>query len=154
MCPYSKIKALSRRNFIQAAGAVAAAPFFPKDLLAAPARMPQSHFAVHPFIEANPKAVFIKRTNVPHKMDEPSKLREGVNFAREVFVPDMQKWFEVRRRYIQWVDGHLAQMQIATDITVRKADGSQSCYYGPCEYTSGKILSRGLREVQYGKITA
>jgi C4-dicarboxylate-specific signal transduction histidine kinase len=38
-----------------------------------------------------------------------------------VFVPDMQKWFEVRRRYIQWVDGHLAQMQIATDITVRKA---------------------------------
>ncbi len=41
--------------------------------------------------------------------------------AREVYLPSMQKWFEVRRRYIQWVDGHLAQMQIATDITVRKA---------------------------------
>ena len=29
-------------------------------------------------------------------------------------------WFEVRRRYISWVDGHLAQLLIATDITFRK----------------------------------
>jgi PAS domain S-box-containing protein len=50
-----------------------------------------------------------------------SELMPYASDAREVFVPDMQKWFEVRRRYIQWVDGHLAQMQIATDITVRKA---------------------------------
>jgi len=39
-------------------------------------------------------------------------------------------------------------------ITVRKADGSQPCYYGPCEYTSGKIDSRKLKEVQYGKVEA
>ncbi|XQU67784.1 PAS domain S-box protein [Cupriavidus sp. H18C1] len=50
-----------------------------------------------------------------------SELMPYASDAREIFVPDMQKWFEVRRRYIQWVDGHLAQMQIATDITVRKA---------------------------------
>jgi C4-dicarboxylate-specific signal transduction histidine kinase len=37
-----------------------------------------------------------------------------------VYVEGIQKWFEVRRQYIQWVDGHLAQMQIATDITTRK----------------------------------
>ena len=30
------------------------------------------------------------------------------------------KWYEVRRRYIPWVDGHLAQLLIATDITPRK----------------------------------
>jgi len=30
------------------------------------------------------------------------------------------KWFEVRRRFIPWVDGHLAQLLIATDITIRK----------------------------------
>jgi PAS domain S-box-containing protein len=30
------------------------------------------------------------------------------------------KWFEVRRRLIPWVDGHLAQLLIATDITARK----------------------------------
>jgi PAS domain S-box-containing protein len=29
-------------------------------------------------------------------------------------------WYEVRRRYISWVDGHLAQLLIATDITLRK----------------------------------
>lgn len=40
--------------------------------------------------------------------------------AQEVYVESIQKWFEVRRQYIQWVDGHLAQMQIATDITTRK----------------------------------
>lgn len=40
--------------------------------------------------------------------------------AREVFLPSQNKWFEVRRRYIQWVDGYLAQMIIATDITSRR----------------------------------
>ena len=29
------------------------------------------------------------------------------------------KWYEVRRRFIPWVDGHLAQLLIATDITIR-----------------------------------
>jgi PAS domain S-box-containing protein len=36
------------------------------------------------------------------------------------------KWFEVRRRYIPWVDGHLAQLLIATDITPRKAAEDQA----------------------------
>ena len=29
------------------------------------------------------------------------------------------KWYEVRRRYVPWVDGQLAQLLIATDITIR-----------------------------------
>ena len=36
------------------------------------------------------------------------------------------KWFEVRRRFIPWVDGHLAQLLIATDITSRKAAEDQA----------------------------
>lgn len=40
--------------------------------------------------------------------------------SQEVFVQSVERWFDVRRQYIQWVDGHLAQMQIATDITARK----------------------------------
>lgn len=28
-------------------------------------------------------------------------------------------WYEVRRRFVPWVDGHLAQLLIATDITIR-----------------------------------
>lgn len=35
-------------------------------------------------------------------------------------VGDETKWYEVRRRFISWVDGHLAQLLIATDITLRK----------------------------------
>lgn len=30
------------------------------------------------------------------------------------------RWYEVRRRFIPWVDGRLAQLLIATDITARK----------------------------------
>jgi PAS domain S-box-containing protein len=33
---------------------------------------------------------------------------------------DGNHWYEVRRRVIPWVDGELAQLQIATDITIRK----------------------------------
>ncbi len=74
---------LSRRHFLS----TAAAGLAPLHLEGAPAaRMPKSHFTVHPFIEANPKAIFIKRTKVPHKMDEAAKLREGIEFARDVFL--------------------------------------------------------------------
>jgi len=40
--------------------------------------------------------------------------------TREVFMDNVQKWFDVRARYVQWTDGHLAQMLIATDITARR----------------------------------
>jgi len=41
--------------------------------------------------------------------------------SEEVQLDDgSNKWFEVRRRFIPWVDGHLAQLLIATDITIRK----------------------------------
>ena len=41
--------------------------------------------------------------------------------SEEVQLNDgSNKWYEVRRRYIPWVDGHLAQLLIATDITPRK----------------------------------
>jgi beta-glucanase (GH16 family) len=39
-------------------------------------------------------------------------------------------------------------------ITVRRADGSERCYYGPCEYTSARLLTRDRYEFQYGRIEA
>ena len=72
---------ISRRH------AIGAALLSPCSLIGAPARVAKQHFAVHPFVEKNPKAVFIKKTRVPHKMDEAAKLKEGIAFAREVFVP-------------------------------------------------------------------
>ena len=40
--------------------------------------------------------------------------------SEEIQLDEGGKWYEVRRRFIPWVDGHLAQLLIATDITMRK----------------------------------
>lgn len=39
--------------------------------------------------------------------------------VREVRVEALERWFDVRQRYIQWVDGRVVQMLIATDVTAR-----------------------------------
>jgi PAS domain S-box-containing protein len=48
------------------------------------------------------------------------ELTDAGSAPREVFVDTLQKWFDVRSRYLQWTDGRLAQMLIATDITARR----------------------------------
>ncbi len=49
------------------------------------------------------------------------ELTEAGSDSREVFIEPLQKWFEVRARYLQWTDGRLAQMLIGTDITARRS---------------------------------
>lgn len=44
-------------------------------------------------------------------------------------------------------DGRLA-------ITVREVDGGRDCYYGPCEYTSARLLTRDRFEFQHGYLEA
>jgi beta-glucanase (GH16 family) len=39
-------------------------------------------------------------------------------------------------------------------ITAREADGSLPCYYGPCEYTSARLISQYKAEFAYGRIEA
>ncbi|HMP41870.1 MAG TPA: family 16 glycosylhydrolase [Roseiflexaceae bacterium] len=39
-------------------------------------------------------------------------------------------------------------------LTVREADGSLTCYYGPCRYTSARLLTKNRFEFGYGKIEA
>jgi beta-glucanase (GH16 family) len=39
-------------------------------------------------------------------------------------------------------------------LTVRRADGSEHCYYGPCLYTSARLTTRGTRQFTYGRIEA
>ncbi|MEO6410786.1 MAG: PAS domain S-box protein [Burkholderiaceae bacterium] len=47
-------------------------------------------------------------------------LTDAGSDTREVLIAPLQKWFDVRARYLQWTDGRLAQMLIATDITARR----------------------------------
>jgi PAS domain S-box-containing protein len=49
------------------------------------------------------------------------ELTEAGSDSREVYIEPLAKWFEVRARYLQWTDGRLAQMLIATDITARRS---------------------------------
>ena len=49
-------------------------------------------------------------------------LQEVQSENAEIFLPDLGKWLEVRSRYLNWVDGRLAQIVIATDITPRRQD--------------------------------
>ena len=37
-------------------------------------------------------------------------------------------------------------------ITIDQADGSLECYYGPCEYTSARLISQYKAEFAYGRI--
>jgi beta-glucanase (GH16 family) len=39
-------------------------------------------------------------------------------------------------------------------ISVLRADGSVRCYYGPCEYTSARLVTRDRLEVEHGRIEA
>lgn len=48
------------------------------------------------------------------------ELTEAGSHPREVFIEAHNQWFDVRSRYLQWTDGRLAQMLIATDITSRR----------------------------------
>jgi PAS domain S-box-containing protein len=45
----------------------------------------------------------------------------GSAAAGEVFDAARARWLEVRRRDVRWVDGRVVQLQIATDITERRA---------------------------------
>lgn len=77
----------SRREFLASAALLSA-------------REPAPYFGLHPFIEANPKAVFIRRTSVREKMDSPAKLREGLHLAREIFVPLRERGVPVTHKVV------------------------------------------------------
>ncbi|MCW5979435.1 MAG: DUF362 domain-containing protein [Bryobacteraceae bacterium] len=74
---------MTRRELLEKTGAAALAG---TGRLLGAGESPARYFGLHPFIEANPKAVFIRRTNVPAKMDSESKREEGLKLAREIFV--------------------------------------------------------------------
>ena len=61
----------------------------------------------------------------------------------EIFVPDLGKWLEVRSRYLTWVDGRLAQMVIATDITPRRHAEEQAAQQNERAQTASRLITMG-----------
>ena len=61
----------------------------------------------------------------------------------EIYVPDLSKWLEVRSRYLTWVDGRLAQMVIATDITPRRYAEEQAAQQNERAQTASRLITMG-----------
>ena len=61
----------------------------------------------------------------------------------EIFVPELGKWLEVRSRYLNWVDGRLAQMVIATDITPRRHAEEQSAAQAERAQSASRLITMG-----------
>ncbi|MBP6305297.1 MAG: PAS domain S-box protein [Giesbergeria sp.] len=61
----------------------------------------------------------------------------------EIYLPDLDKWLEVRSRYLSWVDGRLAQMVIATDITPRRRAEEQTARQTERAQSVSRLITMG-----------
>ncbi len=71
------------------------------------------------------------------------ELTEAGAEPREVFVDMLQMWFDVRSRYLQWTDGRLAQMLIATDITARRRIQEQAQQQADKAQVTSRLITMG-----------
>ena len=61
----------------------------------------------------------------------------------EVYVSELGLWLEVRSRYLSWVDGRLAQMVIATDITARRLAEQQAAAQADRAQNASRLITMG-----------
>ena len=87
----------------------------------------------------------------PERMDDEDSLMglptDTLTSARsenaEIYLPDLGKWLEVRSRYLNWVDGRLAQMVIATDITPRRLAEEQAARQAERAQSVSRLITMG-----------
>ncbi len=63
--------------------------------------------------------------------------------TREVYIESLKKWFDVRARYLQWTDGRLAQMLIATDITARRSAEALAAHQAEKAQVTSRLVTMG-----------
>jgi len=63
--------------------------------------------------------------------------------SAEIYLGSLGRWLEIRTRYLSWVDGRLAQMVIATDITARREAEEQSQVQAERAQTSSRLITMG-----------
>ncbi len=71
------------------------------------------------------------------------ELTDAGPTPREVYVHALDKWFDVRSRYLQWTDGRLAQMLIATDVTSRRRAEEQADQQAEKAQVSSRLITMG-----------
>ena len=70
-------------------------------------------------------------------------LTEVQSEHAEIHVIELDKWLEVRSRYLNWVDGRLAQMVIATDITSRRQAEELAEQQAERAQTASRLITMG-----------
>jgi len=70
-------------------------------------------------------------------------LADTGTHPREVYAPALDKWFDVRSRYLQWTDGRLAQMLIATDVTARRRAEELAAQQAEKAQVSSRLITMG-----------
>ena len=63
--------------------------------------------------------------------------------SAEIFISALGKWLEVRTRYLSWVDGRLAQMVIATDISSRRLAEEQAASQAERAQSASRMITMG-----------
>jgi PAS domain S-box-containing protein len=71
------------------------------------------------------------------------ELTNAGSDTREVLVTTLNKWFDVRARYLQWTDGRLVQMLIATDITARRFAESLAAQQAEKAQVTSRLVTMG-----------
>jgi PAS domain S-box-containing protein len=72
-----------------------------------------------------------------------SGLHDTESESAEIYIDELAKWLEVRTRYLSWVDGRLAQMVIATDITTRRLTEEQASSQSERAQNASRLITMG-----------
>ncbi len=70
-------------------------------------------------------------------------LAEADTESAELYISALGKWLEVRTRYLGWVDGRLAQMVIATDISSRRLAEEQAATQAERAQSASRMITMG-----------
>ena len=70
-------------------------------------------------------------------------LTQAKSENSEIYLPNLNKWLEVRSRYLNWVDGRLAQMVISTDISSRRHAEEQAALQAERAQSASRLITMG-----------
>ena len=84
-----------------------------------------------------------RRGRQPRRPADAGAHRGRLRPARGLSSSSLQKWFDVRARYLQWTDGRLAQMLIATDITARRSAEALAAQQAEKAQVTSRLVTMG-----------
>ena len=63
--------------------------------------------------------------------------------SAELYIETLGKWLEVRTSYLSWVDGRLAQLVIATDISTRRLAEEEAAAQAERAHNASRLITMG-----------